>query len=495
MQAADGNFYGVTQLGGTSGKGTLFKMTPTGVLTTLVHFTGSGGMGAFPKGGLIQRADGSFYGTTHSGGGTDNGTIYKITTDGTPGGTVFTTLVQFSGSSGANPGSSPLGNMVQGSDGNLYGTTYGIALNLAFFNWGTVFKMTPSGNLTTIASFNLTNGGLPAASLVLGGDGNFYSTTKSGGSLGFGTVFRVSPAGQLATLIDFTGRGASGNEPEGSLFQDTDGSFYGTTVLGGPADLGTVFKMSEGGDLATIGAFYGFSGAGPTNGEGPRSALIKGIDGKLYGSTTGTIFRLATDGSPERVATLNQGTLYGDLVQDAAGNFFGTSFAGGASGLGSIFRSNPAGELELLVNFTGNGATNKGRFPLAGVIKGSDGNYYGTTSAGGASDNGTVFKMSTNGTQAGTTLTTLLEFSGAPIATQTLDNGTAITINNTVPATPYPSEFWHGFQNHSRRSDDNACEFQRNQRIDSNSRIVERRRRKILWNYLQWRRLRSGNGV
>ncbi len=440
MQAADGNFYGVTQLGGTFGKGTLFRMTPSGVLTTLVNFSGSGGMGAFPKGGLFQRADGSFYGTTFSGGASDNGTVYKITTDGTPGGTVFTTLVPFSGNGGANHGSSPMGRLVQGSDGNLYGTTYGISLGLAFVNNGTVFKMTPAGSLTTIATFDASHGRSPTAGLVVGGDGNFYGTAQRGGTLGFGTVFRVSPAGQLSTLVDFTGRGDSGNEPEGGLFQDTDGSFYGTTLLGGPADSGTVFKMSEGGDLATIGAFYGFSGAGPTNGETPRSSLIKGNDGKLYGSTSSSIFRLATDGAPERVTTLNQGVVYGDLLQDAAGNFYGTSFSGGALGRGSVFRSNPAGEMEVLVDFTGNGASSKGRFPLAGLTRASDGSFYGTTSAGGATNQGTVFRMTTNGTKAGTSLTTLLEFSGNPIPAQTSQNTAPITINNNVPASPLPSE-------------------------------------------------------
>lgn len=442
MLAADGNFYGVTERGGAFDKGTVFKMSPAGVLTTLLSFSGAGGMGAYPKAGLIQHRDGRFFGTTFAGGATDNGTVFVFTTDGTAVGTNLSTLVAFTGNSGPYHGSSPLGGLVQGADGNLYGTTYSTTLGLQSFGFGTVYRISPAGVFSTFATFDQNSGSQPAAGLVIGGDGNFYGTTFSAGGFGFGTVFRLTPGGVLTTLVNFTGSGVNGSEPVARLFENTDGNFYGTTLEGGSADLGTVFKISPGGDLTTLRSF-GFSGGGLAFGEAPRTGIVRGADGSLYGATAGSLFKLNAQDSLSIVTetyTINGSSTHGELAQDNAGNFYGVTRQGGAFGFGTLFRSTPAGVLTRLLEFTGNGTANKGSYPQSGLVRGSDGNFYGTSSSGGVANWGTVFKVATDGTQSGTTLTTLVEFSGAPAAPQTFQNTAPITITNGLPTSPYPSQ-------------------------------------------------------
>jgi len=235
VQGNDGNFYGTTYRGGAGytdysdargGKGTVFRITPNGALTTLVSFDGWNGNKA--KGALVQESDGSFYGTTQRGGVIDQGTVFKITTNG-----VVTTLYSFSNLDGRWPS----GGMVQGNDGNLYGTTdLGGASD-----YGTVFQLMTNGALTTLFSFNGTNGRGPNG-LVQGSDGNLYSTTVLGGAYGHGTIFKITTNGTLTTLFSFNGTDAS--QPK-SLVQGSDGNFYGTTVEGGPYFAGTIFRLVQ----------------------------------------------------------------------------------------------------------------------------------------------------------------------------------------------------------------------------------------------------------
>jgi uncharacterized repeat protein (TIGR03803 family) len=177
VQGSDGNFYGTTNLGGSGVFGTVFEMTPAGVLTTLVSF---GSLGYSPTAGLVLGSDGNFYGTTNLGGadGLDDGTVFKMTPAG-----ALTTLFSFDGTNGANPS----GNLIQASDGNFYGVTNG-ARGLPD---GTVFKMTPAGVLTTLATFTGANGDQPVSGLVQGNDGNLYGVTPLGGINDEGVIFRV----------------------------------------------------------------------------------------------------------------------------------------------------------------------------------------------------------------------------------------------------------------------------------------------------------------
>jgi uncharacterized repeat protein (TIGR03803 family) len=237
LQAADGDFYGTTMLGGANGSGTVFKFTAAGGLTILHSFNGADGTS--PESPLIQVANGDFYGTTTYGGANGvAGTIFKITPTGT-----LTTIYSFCQQNGCTDGSSPYGGLVQAANGDFYGTTSagGVA------SYGTVFKVTPSGALTTLHSFGTPSPRLdgtgPSAGLVLGTDGNFYGTTTDGGSSGLGTIFKITAKGQLTTLHSFSG--ADGEIPYAGLVQDTNGEFYGTTY-GGGRNFGSVFSLAMG---------------------------------------------------------------------------------------------------------------------------------------------------------------------------------------------------------------------------------------------------------
>jgi uncharacterized repeat protein (TIGR03803 family)/T5SS/PEP-CTERM-associated repeat protein len=234
-QGSDSNFYGTTYGGGTNGGyGTVFKITPQGTLTTLWQFGGCPTCGSGPAAALVQGADGNFYGTTGDGGANNDGTVFKITSQGT-----LTTLWQF----GSSNGEDPLAGLVQGSDGNFYGTAQFGGMN----NDGTVFRIASAGTLTTLWQFNGSNGEYPRADLVQGSDGYFYGTTANGGTStnctgGCGTVFRISSSGNLTTLHSFSG--SDGASPYAGLVQGSDGYLYGTTYMGGASGSGTVFRIS-----------------------------------------------------------------------------------------------------------------------------------------------------------------------------------------------------------------------------------------------------------
>ena len=249
VQAIDGNFYGTTDTGGASNNGTVFKITPTGTLTTVHSFNNFDG--SAPYAGLIQAPDGNFYGTTLYGGG--YGTVFKMTPAGK-----LTTLYSFTG---GGDGSFPDGGLVQASDGNFYGTTDAGGANSSGcngFGCGTVFRITPAGKLTTLYSFcsqaDCADGATPYAGLVQGTDGNLYGTTAAGGSHqtcgtppnGCGTIFQITTSGTLTTVYSFAGYPNDGGIPYAALMQGTDGNFYGATAYGGGSNAGTIFSLSMG---------------------------------------------------------------------------------------------------------------------------------------------------------------------------------------------------------------------------------------------------------
>jgi uncharacterized repeat protein (TIGR03803 family) len=405
IQGSDGYLYGTTYAGSTNNNGTVFKISTNGVLTTLYTFTG-GNDGANPAGGLVQGSDGNFYGTTVFGGTNDLGTLFRIGTNG-----VLTALYSFTGNDdGLEPGFT----LVQGSDGYLYGTTDRGGAD----SEGNVFKSSTNGALTGLYSFNgdVNEGGSPAAPLVRGSDGYFYGTAPVGGAIelynpGPGTVFKISPAGALATLYNFTG-GNDGGSPYAALVQGNDGYFYGTTESGGTNDWGTVFKISTNGDLTTL---YSFTGG--IDGGNPEAALVLNNDGYFYGTTYGsyassldhgTVYRFSTNGTLTTLHSFAGGSDGANpgcvLVPDTLGNFYGTTSAGGGSNQGTVFRISLAGTLTNLYSFTG---SNDGANPFPGVVWGNDGYLYGTTSSGGTSNSGTIYRISTQGA-----LTTLYSFTG-----------------------------------------------------------------------------------
>ena len=291
VHGSDGNFYGTTPLGGAQAKGTVFKIDAAGTLTTLHSFSGFPRDGAAPVGGLVQGSDGNFYGTTASGGAFFQGTIFQMTASG-----AITVLHSFNSFFGE--GAIPIAGLMQGNDGNFYGTT---ALGGTHFQ-GTVFKIHAAGNFTTLHSFSgsPTEGADPIAGLVQGNDGNFYGTTPSGGEHFQGTVFRITAAGDLTVLHSFSGYPAEGGVPFAALVQGNDGNFYGTTAVGGAHFKGTVFNIDAAGNVTTLHSFNG----SPDEGANPVAGLVQGTDGNFYGTTVlggthfrGTVFAIDATGS------------------------------------------------------------------------------------------------------------------------------------------------------------------------------------------------------
>jgi len=290
VQAVDGDFYGVAEYGGVDGIGTVFKITREGALTTLHSFAGYPTDGQYPVGVLIQAADGNFYGTTNVGGlgPSAGGTVFKIT----PGGTL-TVLYTFCSQTNCTDGVYPVAGLTQATDTNFYGTTSNGGANVGSgclgVGCGTIFRITSGGTLTTLysscAKTSCADGAAPYAGLIQARDGNFYGTTSSGGTNRLGTVFKITPAGALTTLHSFCIQPAcdDGATPYAGLVQATDGNLYGTTLEGGAKGYGTVFKITPSGTLTTLYSFCPQTGC--TDGVQPWGGLLQGTDGNFYGTT------------------------------------------------------------------------------------------------------------------------------------------------------------------------------------------------------------------
>jgi uncharacterized repeat protein (TIGR03803 family) len=361
-----------------------------GVVFTTLHSFQVFPNGANPQAALVQGSDGNFYGTTYFGGTNSAGTVFRISTNGS-----LTSLYSFSG---GNDGANPSAPLVQGNEGNFYGTTQNGGTNSA----GTVFKVGTSGALTSLYSFTWGNdGSTPAAGLVQGNDGNFYGTTSGGGAYrdrggeGYGTVFKISTNGAPTSLHSFGGNDGAG--PNG-LVQGSDGSFYGTTVFGGGTNnRGTVFKITTNLVLTSL---YSFTGG--RDGAIPLASLVQGSDGYFYGTASGggtsggagTVFRISTNGALTSLYSFTGGNDGANpeagLVQGSDGSFYGTTFGGGTNGDGTVFKINANGALTSLYSFA---RGNDGGGPQAALVQGSDGSFYGTTAYGGAGGGGTVFRL------------------------------------------------------------------------------------------------------
>ena len=342
IQASDGNFYGTTPSGGANDVGTVFKITPAGTETVLYSFKGAPADGAEEPGtpdGLIQASDGNFYGMTQLGGANGFGTVFEITPTGTE-----TVLYSFKG--GASDGARPNGDLVQAGNGNFYGTTQLGGAN----GFGTVFEITPTGTETVLYSFKggPSDGaeapGCPG-SLIQAGDGNFYGMTDEGGANGFGTVFEITPAGVETVLYSFKGGTVDGANPYDSLIQAQDGDFYGVTQRGGTDNSGTVFKMTPSGTETVLHSFTG----GASDGAVPPGSLIQASDGNFYGMTYaggvdsfGTVFSVSPGGTERIVYSFKGGPSdganpNGSLIETSDGNLYGMTPGGGLIGAGVVF--------------------------------------------------------------------------------------------------------------------------------------------------------------
>lgn len=355
----------------------------------------------------------------------------------------FSTLVVFDQTNGG----SPAGSLIQGPDGNFYGTTvYGGNNNCGSpSGCGTVFKITPGGTLTTLYEFcsqaQCSDGRTPVAGLVLTANGDFYGTTAAGGAFDGGTVFKITPAGALTTLYSFCSQTncADGWDP-GAIMQAVDGNFYGTTSQYGGYIYGTVFKINPAGHLTTLHSFDG------RDGGYPKGGLTQAINGQLYGTTSaggtrasaGTIYRTDSGGS---FTTLYRFCKLGcdegsapaaTLVETSDGALYGTTAGGGDGyngGDGTVFATTLAGQLTSLYSFCQQLGCPDGAVP-EGLIQATDGNFYSMALYGGSSTNcpggcGTIFTITPNGT-----LNVLHNFDGTDDGNETFSWGALLQATN-----------------------------------------------------------------
>ncbi|MFY9558719.1 MAG: choice-of-anchor tandem repeat GloVer-containing protein [Terriglobales bacterium] len=329
-QGQDGSLYSTTPNGGANNQGAVFRISPDGTLSVVYSFVCCW----VPLGGLTLGTDGKFYGASQGGGALGDGTVYTVTPAG-----VLTVLHDFTGlADGDNPKSQP----IEGTDRNFYGTTWRGANNACGNGCGTVYRITPAGDFTTLYSFDFTHGFQPWGPLVLGTNGNFYGTTSKGGTSGGsggGVVFKITPAGKLTVLHNFCSQPGctDGQDPTSPLVQGTDGSFYGTTGQGGANGFGEVFKITAGGTLTVLHSFNGTS------------------DGYIpFEGNAG-------------------------LVQATDGNFYGANTYGGSLGFGTFFQITPKGAFSVLYNFDGTTGWN----PYVTPFQHTNGVIYGDTQLGG----------------------------------------------------------------------------------------------------------------
>ena len=385
IQGTDGLFYGTTMFGG-GGLGVIFKMTAAGAVTVLRSLsTADGGR---PDGALLQASNGKLYGTApNSGPSGAAGTVFEVTPAG-----AFTRLYAFSGEP-----STPYAPLLAHRDGSLYG----VSAEGGAMASGTIFKLVPGVSFEVIHGFNATlNGSGAYDGLTMGADGSLYGTAPKGGASMVGTVFKVSPSDTFTLLTSASGTNANGFYPHGSVVQAVDGAFYGVMLAGGAGEAGTIYKMTATGVITLAHAF-----AKMTHGSSPYARLLAASDGNLYGvasgggsSYMGTLF--SYDPAARRFTVLRTftgsdgATPFAALIEGSDGRLYGTTFGGGAHGFGTIFAFDTASRaITTLHSFKGT----DGAYPYAGLVEAADGRLYGTTSAGGSSNLGTVFSIAKTG--------------------------------------------------------------------------------------------------
>ena len=390
--------------------------------SVLYGFTGQPD-GSNPFASLVQDSAGNFYGTARGGGNSNAcsdlippgcGVVFKLDASGNQ-----TVLYNFTG---PPDGANPTFGLVMDASGNLYGTAGGGGnLTTCYGGCGVVFKLDPAGHETLLYSFTGgADGSGPTGVLVQDKSGNLYGTTIGGGvqagSSGFGVVYKLDPSGHETVLYSFTG-GADGGYPTGGVIRDSAGNLYGTGWYGGVFNEGVVFKVDTSNQEKVL---YSFTGR--ADGGSPSSGLVQDPAGNLYGTTEGggnlcngagcgVVFKLDTNGHESVLHSFSytDGAFPGlaTLIQDPSGNLYGVTYGGGPScvffGCGVVFKLDPSGNETVLHNFTA--TEGDGGNPSAGLLLDASGSLYGTTVWGGTSGLGTVFKLSASFSLSASALT------------------------------------------------------------------------------------------
>lgn len=485
-----GRFYGTTKTGGVASRGVVFRVNGDGTGYQLFHHFGYVAFdGRHPEGALIRGSDGLLYGATGSGGSSNNGTVFRINPDGsgyalvrhfgntadgagplsallegTDGylyaGTLYAPVIFKLSKDGTeyevvhrfDLGESVWGDLIQGSDGALYGMTrsvvvfkyrldtrsyhvlrnfrtqegpnhpFGFRAGLrrasdgllygmsqfggAYENAGTLFRLDEQGsNYMRLFNFGAPGfgGTTPRSSLVHGGDGFVYGTTESGGLFAGGTIFALALDGRISRTLKHFDAGSEGGHPNGIIL-GSDGFVYGTTQSGGTGADGTLYRIGRNGSNYAV--LHNFNvGIFSTDGKMPFGTIAESRDGFLYGTTAfggesnrGTIFRIGRNGSNYAVIRefllSSDGSAARDLMEGSDGILYGVATAGGISNRGTVFRCSRDGSLfEILHRFAG---AEDGHAPHGGLIEGTDGYLYGTT-AGNTTNRGTIFRMRKDG--------------------------------------------------------------------------------------------------
>ena len=366
----------------------------------------SGLDGEAPFAGPTLDRSGNLYGTTYAGGSFGAGSVYRLSPSGSS--WILTRLYSFkAGADGTGPG---FGSIAIVQNCSLFGTTEGGGA------FGTLFEVRPTGSNcpkaksqwkeSIVHSFGTgQDGAQPIGGVVFDAAGNYYGTTSLGGTYGQGTVYKGSRSGQSWTesvLYSFTG-GTDGANPPAGVTVDASGNLYGTSSFGGANGVGVVYKLSPNGSGWTETVLYSFTGQ--NDGQNPVGGLILDAAGNLYGGTFdggvnggGTVYELSPEGGSYKFATLysftgGYGGPYNKLAFDSQGNLYGATEGDGANGDGMVFKLTPVRggwTLTDLHDFTDG---SDGGVPYGGVIVDANGNVFGTTSLGGANNEGVVFEI------------------------------------------------------------------------------------------------------
>ncbi|HTQ53684.1 MAG TPA: choice-of-anchor tandem repeat GloVer-containing protein [Bryobacteraceae bacterium] len=375
---------------------------PGQTFTTLVRFDGA--HGSLPTSGLMQGLDGSLYGTTNGGGPNYGGTVFSLALDST-----LTTVYGFANNGKGNPS----GGLLQTLSGEIFGTTPGDSLPAN--PDGTIFELTVNGKFATLHTFNYSDGAHPSAPLIEAINGDLYGTTIGEFDANYyGSIFKITPSGEFTNLHTFTG--VDGSQPDSRLLQTADGYLYGTTpqggstASGGAGGQGTIFRITPAGEFTSLYSFC--TAPNCPDGAEPAGGLIEGPQGVFYGTTTaggtsptfdnGTVFKYQPGGSAVVIHNFcvawpdcSDGSYPYGLVRGTDGNFYGVTAYGGTGGryLGTVFRITPDGKLTTLHTFCTQPGCPDGRYPAYTLLQATDGNFYGVTTAGGNGDNGTIFRL------------------------------------------------------------------------------------------------------